>query len=78
MADKNKKVTDSVVGKYYVDLTCICCEACTYTAPDNFRMKKDGSSSIVFKQPSDEKELYACIDAKNGCPVGAIGNDGDI
>lgn len=78
MADKNNKVTDSVSGKYYVDHTCISCEACTYTAPDNFRMTKDGSSSIVFKQPSSESELAACNDAKAGCPVGAIGDDGDI
>jgi len=78
VADKNSKVSESVDGKYYVDQSCISCEACTYTAPDNFRMKKDGSSSMVFKQPSSESELASCNDAKNGCPVGAIGDDGDV
>ncbi|MGE5671814.1 MAG: ferredoxin [Fibrobacterota bacterium] len=78
MADKNSKVSESVDGKYYVDHNCISCESCMYTAPDNFRMKKDGSSSMVFKQPSGESEIAACNDAKAGCPVGAIGDDGDV
>ncbi|NLG16663.1 MAG: ferredoxin [Fibrobacter sp.] len=77
MADIKNRVEGNVCGKYYVDTSCICCEACTSTAPGNFRMKDDGSSSMVFKQPDNDDESSACDDAKNGCPVEAIGDDGN-
>lgn len=78
MADRTNKVAGSMRGAYYVDTACICCEACTSTAPHNFRMKDDGSSSIVFKQPENDTENEVCESAKNGCPADAIGNDGDM
>ncbi|NLE02422.1 MAG: ferredoxin [Fibrobacter sp.] len=78
MANKENRVAGNVAGKYYVDSSCIACEACTLTAPENFRMKDDGSSSMVFKQPENGSENQACDDAKNGCPVGAIGDDGNL
>jgi len=77
MADRTSKVGGSISGRYYVDTTCISCEACTSTAPLHFRMKDDGSSSSVYKQPENESENEACEAAKNGCPVNAIGDDGD-
>lgn len=76
MADVTKKVAGNVDGAFYVDSSCIGCEACTTTAPGNFRMKDDGSSSMVFKQPENGSESLACTDAKNGCPVDAIGDNG--
>lgn len=77
MADIKNMVKGNVRGKYYVDTSCICCEACTSTAPDNFRMKDDKSSSMVFKQPENSSENKACDNAKNNCPVEAIGDDGN-
>jgi len=77
MADIKNRVKGNVSGRYYVDTSCICCEACTLTAPDNFRMKDDNSSSMVFKQPENSSENEACESAKNNCPVEAIGDDGN-
>jgi ferredoxin len=31
----------------------------------------------VTKQPTNEEELAQCTEALEGCPVEAIGNDGD-
>lgn len=78
MADIQNRVEGNAAGKYYVDSSCIACEACTSTAPDNFRMKDDGTSSMVYRQPETNNEEQACEDAKNGCPVEAIGNDSDL
>jgi ferredoxin len=77
MADKSAKVPDSVPGKYFVDDTCIDCDACRATAPDNFARNEDGGYSYVIKQPENEEEINLCIDALEGCPVESIGDDGD-
>jgi ferredoxin len=31
----------------------------------------------VHKQPTSEEEIAQCMEALEGCPVEAIGNDGD-
>jgi len=77
MADKTDKVAGSISGTWYVAAACIGCEACAVTAPANFKMKDDGSSSCVYKQPENESENEACKAAKDGCPVDAIGDDGE-
>lgn len=41
MADKSKKVSDNVPGKYYVDENCIGCGLCTSTAPSVFVLNND-------------------------------------
>jgi ferredoxin len=77
MADKNSKYPDNVPGKFYVDDTCIDCDACRATAPDNFSRNEDGGYSFVSKQPENAEEEQLCKDALEGCPVEAIGDDGD-
>ena len=77
MADKTAKYEDNAPGKFYVDSTCIDCDACRQTAPDNFDRNEDGGYSYVSKQPENDAELEACRDAIEGCPVEAIGDDGD-
>lgn len=72
------KITANEVGKFYVDYSCIACEICTSIAPDNFRMKDDGSSSLIYKQPENGTEDQACEEAKNSCPADAIGDDGEL
>ena len=46
------------------------------TAPANFTAEQDGGYSYVFKQPENDDELELCVEAMEGCPVEAIGNDG--
>ena len=77
MASFPNKYSDNVTGKYYVDDQCIDCDLCRETAPDNFTRNEDGGYSFVFKQPVAPEEQTKCKEAMEGCPVEAIGNDGD-
>lgn len=77
MADLENKYPDNVVGKYYVDDQCIDCDLCRETAPDNFTRNDDNGYSFVKKQPETEEEESLCKEAMEGCPVEAIGNDGE-
>jgi ferredoxin len=77
MANKADKVETNVSGKYYVDQQCIDCDLCRETAPAFFSRSEEGGYSFVSKQPTTEEEIAACMEALEGCPVEAIGNDGD-
>lgn len=76
LADKNDRVKENVVGTYYVDTSCIDCDVCRDTAPENFIRSDENSYSFVSKQPETEEERAACEEALSCCPVEAIGNDG--
>lgn len=75
MADKTQKYPDNAPGKYYVDNTCIDCDACRQVAPDNFNCNEEAGYSYVSKQPADDAENQLMLDAVDGCPVQAIGDD---
>jgi ferredoxin len=76
MADKEEKWAENVEGAFYVDEQCIDCDLCRETSPSNFTREEDGGYSYVYKQPENDEELELCIEAMEGCPVEAIGNDG--
>ena len=76
MADNTDKVGGNVDGQFYVDSNCIDCDLCRQTAPDNFSRNEDDGYSFVSKQPENDDEQQACLDAKEECPVEAIGDDG--
>ena len=76
MADAANKYPENVPGKYFVDNQCIDCDLCRETAPDNFKRNEDGGYSYVSKQPESPDEEARCKEAKEGCPVGAIGDNG--
>lgn len=76
MADKTQKWDDNVPGRYYVDDRCIKSKYCVAAAPNNFRMSPAGHA-YVFKQPETPEEEAQCRDALSGCPVIAIGDDGE-
>ena len=77
MADYEARLAENVAGKFFVDDQCIDCDACRATAPDNFSRDDEKGYSYVSKQPENDTELQLCIDALEGCPVEAIGDDGD-
>lgn len=77
MADKNNKVPLNVPGKWYVDTSCIDCDVCRTTAPNNFKANEDEGYSYVYKQPETPEEEAQCQEAKASCPVEAIGDDGE-
>lgn len=74
MADLEQKVPENVVGRYYVDRTCIDCELCREKAPRNFTRFDPGKYSYVFHQPGTESEESDCRAAMEECPVEAIGH----
>jgi len=76
MADNKDRLPQNVPGRWYVDSNCIDCDLCRETAPTVFRRDDDGGNSIVFHQPETDEELQLAEEARNGCPVEAIGNDG--
>ena len=76
MADIANRYAENVVGKYFVDNQCIDCDLCRETAPNNFTRNDDGGYSYVFKQPENPDEEAQCKEAKEGCPVEAIGDNG--
>lgn len=77
MADLSTKWSDSIPGKVFVDQSCIACDACILSAPQNFAMNESDGHAYVKKQPSNPEEEAACKEALEGCPVEAIGNNGD-
>jgi ferredoxin len=76
MAERNDRVPENVVGRFYVDSTCIDCDLCREKAPRNFRRSDSDHRSFVFHQPADAAEEAACQAALEECPVEAIGSDG--
>lgn len=77
MADKRNRLPENTPGKFYVDDSCIDCDACRATAPDNYARNDEKGYSYLMKQPTNKQEEELCIEALEGCPVEAIGMDGD-
>ena len=77
MPDKENRLPENVPGKFYVDDQCIDCDACRETAPDFFTRSDEKGYSFVQKQPEGKDGEELCLEAMDGCPVEAIGNDGD-
>ena len=76
MADRHDKHLGQPEGPIYVDTQCIDCDLCRQTAPQNFSRNAEGGYSYISKQPETEAELELCLEARDACPVEAIGNDG--
>lgn len=77
MANKAEKATKNVSGKYYCDTSCIACGQCVDIAPDYFVEDSENGGIYVKKQPSDAAGQDLCNQAKDVCPVEAIGDDGE-
>jgi ferredoxin len=77
MASIEDKLVDNVEGKFYVDDQCIDCDLCRETAPDFFTRNEEEAYSYVHTQPITQEDIDLCMEALEGCPVEAIGDDGD-
>ncbi len=77
MADNEDKNPENVKGSFYVDSQCIDCDLCRETAPNNFTREDDEGYSYMMKQPENDEEREQCVEAMEGCPVEAIGDDGE-
>lgn len=72
MADLKKKLSENVDGDFFVDSTCIDCDACRQIAPATFGELNEGYS-FVYAQPQNAAEIQAAARALVACPVGSIG-----
>lgn len=73
MADLKKKLDANVAGNFFVDSTCIDCDACRQLAPASF--EEVGDYSAVVRQPETEVEIHQAYQALLACPVGSIGTE---
>ncbi len=71
MANAALRLPENVPGDFYVDSTCIDCDACRQIAPETFA--EDGDYSIVHQQPHTEKDIKRAMMALVACPTGSIG-----
>ena len=77
MANRDDKVGEGIEGRYYIDTQCIDCNLCIDTAPKNFAHNEEAGYAFVSKQPEGDEEEGQCKEAKESCPVDAIGDDGE-
>ncbi|HLM57907.1 MAG TPA: MBL fold metallo-hydrolase [Pyrinomonadaceae bacterium] len=71
MANPTRRLAENVAGDFYVDDSCIDCDACRQIAPETFR--DHGDQSSVFKQPEDEREVTRALMSLVACPTASIG-----
>jgi glyoxylase-like metal-dependent hydrolase (beta-lactamase superfamily II)/ferredoxin len=72
VADLALRLSENVPGDFYVDSTCIDCDACRIFAPTVF--SDTGDQSAVFHQPQTDDELLAAQKALISCPTASIGS----
>jgi glyoxylase-like metal-dependent hydrolase (beta-lactamase superfamily II)/ferredoxin len=71
MANVAKKVPENVPGDFFVDSTCIDCDACRQIAPSVFG--EAASTSFVKAQPRAASNHRDALHALLSCPTGSIG-----
>jgi len=75
MANVLKRVAENVPGDFFVDSTCIDCDACRQIAPATFG--EGISNSYVKVQPQEVGDRRLALQALLSCPTGSIGCQGD-
>lgn len=71
MANTARRLPENVGGDFYVDDTCIDCDACRQIAPSIFR--DHGEQSSVYHQPETDEETRLALMSLVACPTGSIG-----
>ena len=71
MANLALRLPENVPGDFYVDSTCIDCDACRQIAPETFT--EDHDTSIVHHQPESTREIKRALMALVACPTASIG-----
>jgi glyoxylase-like metal-dependent hydrolase (beta-lactamase superfamily II)/ferredoxin len=72
VASLEQRLPENVPGDFYVDNTCIDCDACRIFAPTVF--SDAGDQSAVFHQPESDDEILAAQKALISCPTASIGS----
>jgi glyoxylase-like metal-dependent hydrolase (beta-lactamase superfamily II)/ferredoxin len=71
MAQVQQRLPQNIAGEFYVDSSCIDCDACRQIAPASFR-EYDGKSA-VYHQPQNPGEVHRAFMALVACPTASIG-----
>ena len=71
MAQIAQRLPQNAAGDFFVDASCIDCDACRQIAPAVFRVERD--QSIVYQQPRTPDELQRALMALVACPTASIG-----
>ncbi len=71
MARVDERLPQNAAGDFFVDATCIDCDACRAIAPETFR--DHGGQSSVFHQPRNSEEEVRAFMALVSCPTASIG-----
>src|SRR5262252_3154093 len=71
MANLALRLPENIPGDFFVDSTCIDCDACRQIAPATFA--EDSEASIVYRQPETDAQLARAMMALVACPTGSIG-----
>jgi glyoxylase-like metal-dependent hydrolase (beta-lactamase superfamily II) len=71
MAQLDERLSQNVSGEFFVDSSCIDCDACRQIAPASFR--DHGGKSSVYHQPRNPGELHRAFMALVACPTASIG-----
>jgi len=71
VANIARRLPENVSGDFFVDSTCIDCDACRQIAPLIFR--DHGDQSSVYHQPETEEETRLALMSLVACPTASIG-----
>ena len=71
MANFAKRVAENVPGDFFVDSTCIDCDACRQIAPSVFAEATE--TAFVHQQPETPERRREALHALLSCPTGSIG-----
>jgi glyoxylase-like metal-dependent hydrolase (beta-lactamase superfamily II) len=74
MAQRDRRHPDNVPGPWFVDDSCIDCDASRQCAPELLAIR--GGQSVVARQPETPAEVLAMTRAMLVCPTASIGTTG--
>jgi glyoxylase-like metal-dependent hydrolase (beta-lactamase superfamily II)/ferredoxin len=74
MANLALRLPENVPGDFFVDSSCIDCDACRQIAPETF--SEAGDYSVVSHQPQSSEETKQALMALVACPTASIGTIG--
>jgi ferredoxin len=78
MANKSEKWPSNVPGESFTSISSALTAISVVRPRHRFsRATTKGAIPSCSKQPTTEEEVAQCMEALEGCPVEAIGNDGE-
>ena len=71
MARLDHRLPENAPGEFFVDDSCIDCDACRQIAPETFH--DHGDQSSVYAQPGTDATIHRAMMALVACPTASIG-----